>query len=112
MTVVLLLNISPILFPLVKSDLAKPTIAFTMHVSREPQDDGYTLIPSPEREVREMIESDLSLTLESCSDKNSRTKTPKEVRSAVHLFLIESKIAVTTASKSKRLIGKEWRQHG
>lgn len=62
----------------IKSDLAKPTIAYTMHVSREPQDDGYTLIPSPETEVREMIESDLSLTFESCSDKNSKTKTPKE----------------------------------
>lgn len=101
MTVVLLLNISLILFPTVKSDLAKPTIAYTMHVSREPQDDGYTLIPSPETEVREMIESDLSLTFESCSDKSSRTKTPKEVRSPIYLFLIESKIAVTTRQQAK-----------
>lgn len=101
MTVVLLLNISLILFPTVKSDLAKPTIAYTMHVSREPQDDGYTLIPSPETEVQEMIESDLSLTFESCSDKNSKTKTPKEVRSPIYLFLIESKIAVTTRQQAK-----------
>lgn len=94
----LLLNISLILFPSVKSDLAKPTIAYTMHVSREPQDDGYTLIPSPESTVREM--SDLSLTFESSSDI-SRTKSPKEVRSPIYLFLIQSEIAVTTRQQTK-----------
>lgn len=49
-----------------------------MHVSKEPQDDGYTLIPRPEK--AEMNESDLSLTFESSSDTPKRKKTPREVR--------------------------------
>ncbi|XP_044032520.1 deleted in lung and esophageal cancer protein 1 isoform X2 [Siniperca chuatsi] len=59
----------------IKSNPAKPTIAYTMHVSREPQDDGYTLIPSPEKSMPEMNESDLSLTFESSSDTPKRKKT-------------------------------------
>uniref|UniRef100_A0A3B4UY15 DLEC1 cilia and flagella associated protein n=1 Tax=Seriola dumerili TaxID=41447 RepID=A0A3B4UY15_SERDU len=62
----------------VKSNPAKPTLAYAMHVSKEPQDDGYTLIPSPEKIVLEMNESDLSLTFESSSDTPKRKKTPKE----------------------------------
>ncbi|XP_023263678.1 deleted in lung and esophageal cancer protein 1 [Seriola lalandi dorsalis] len=62
----------------VKSNPAKPTLAYAMHVSKEPQDDGYTLIPSPEKIVLEMNESDLSLTFKSSSDTPKRKKTPKE----------------------------------
>ncbi|XP_070842315.1 deleted in lung and esophageal cancer protein 1 [Chaetodon trifascialis] len=60
----------------VKWNPAKPTIAYAMRVSREPQDDGYTIIPSPEMKVLEM--SDLSLTLESSSDTSKRNKTPRQ----------------------------------
>ncbi|KAM9337193.1 deleted in lung and esophageal cancer protein 1 [Symphorus nematophorus] len=62
----------------IKSDPAKPTIAYIMRTSREPQDDGYTLIPSPEKTVPEINESDRSLTLESSSDTSQRKKTPRE----------------------------------
>ncbi|XP_031705648.1 deleted in lung and esophageal cancer protein 1 [Anarrhichthys ocellatus] len=57
----------------IKSNPAKPTIAYTMHISREPQNDGYTLMPSPEKN-----ESDRSLTLESSSDTPKRKKTPRK----------------------------------
>nr|XP_046227112.1 deleted in lung and esophageal cancer protein 1 isoform X2 [Scatophagus argus] len=62
----------------IKSNPAKPTIAYTMHVSREPQDDGYTLIPSPEKTMPEVNESDLSLTFSSSTDTSERKKTPRE----------------------------------
>ncbi|KAG7224920.1 hypothetical protein INR49_014836 [Caranx melampygus] len=62
----------------VKSNPAKPTVAYTMHVSKEPQNDGYTLIPCPEKAVLEMNESDLSLTFESSSDTPKRKETPRE----------------------------------
>ncbi|XP_054479162.1 deleted in lung and esophageal cancer protein 1 [Anoplopoma fimbria] len=63
---------------IIKSNPAKPTIAYAMHVSREPQDDGYTLMPSPEKIVPQMNKLDRSLTLESTSDTPKRKKTPKE----------------------------------
>ncbi|XP_029384985.1 deleted in lung and esophageal cancer protein 1 isoform X2 [Echeneis naucrates] len=57
----------------VKSNHSKPTIAFSMHVSKEPQDDDdYTLIRSQKKNALEMNESNFSLTFESSSD------TPKE----------------------------------
>ncbi|XP_042366373.1 deleted in lung and esophageal cancer protein 1 [Plectropomus leopardus] len=59
----------------IKSNPGRPTIASAMRASREPQDDGYTLMPSPEKK---MNESDLSLTLESSSDTPKRKKTPQE----------------------------------
>lgn len=68
------------LFLSVKSNLAKPTVAYTMHVSKEPQDDGYTLVPRADKAVLETNESDLSLTFESSSDAPKRKKTPREVR--------------------------------
>lgn len=52
-----------------------------MRMSREPQDDGYTVIGGSEKTVPEMNESDLSLTLESSSDTPKWKKTPREVRS-------------------------------
>ncbi|XP_039645855.1 deleted in lung and esophageal cancer protein 1 isoform X1 [Perca fluviatilis] len=61
-----------------KSNPGKPTIAYAMHVSREPQDDGYILIPSSKKIVSGMNESDLSLTLESSLDTPKRTKTSRE----------------------------------
>ncbi|XP_029979404.1 deleted in lung and esophageal cancer protein 1 isoform X2 [Sphaeramia orbicularis] len=64
--------------PAVKSNSAKPTVAFTMHVSREPQDDGYTLLPSSETTILEMNESDLSLTFECSSDTFNMKKTSTE----------------------------------
>lgn len=70
-----------ILFLSVKLNPAKPTVTYTMHVSREPQDDGYTLIPSSGKAVLDMNESDLSLTFESNSDTPKRKNTPREVRS-------------------------------
>ncbi|XP_006810548.1 deleted in lung and esophageal cancer protein 1 homolog, partial [Neolamprologus brichardi] len=51
---------------------AKPTIAFTMHVSRKPQDDGYTVIRSPEKTGFVDIQLDHSVTFESCSDTPRR----------------------------------------
>uniref|UniRef100_UPI0037E93989 deleted in lung and esophageal cancer protein 1 n=1 Tax=Semicossyphus pulcher TaxID=241346 RepID=UPI0037E93989 len=62
-----------------KSNPAKPTIAYTMPVSQEPQDDGYTLIHSPEKATLEMNESGFCLTYESSSDsrKGSKTSRPK-----------------------------------
>nr|XP_020458002.1 deleted in lung and esophageal cancer protein 1 isoform X2 [Monopterus albus] len=62
----------------IKLNPAKPTAAYTMHISREPQDDGYTLIPSSEKAVTEMNESELSLTFQSSSDTPKRKKTPGE----------------------------------
>ncbi|XP_051267160.1 deleted in lung and esophageal cancer protein 1 [Dicentrarchus labrax] len=62
----------------IKSNPAKPTIAYTMHMTREPQDDGYTLIARPEKSVPEMNGSDVSLTFESSSDTPKRKKTPRE----------------------------------
>ncbi|KAM7369872.1 hypothetical protein PAMP_011162 [Pampus punctatissimus] len=62
----------------VKTNPARPTFTYAMHVSREPQDDGYTLIPTPEKTNPEMYNSDLSLTLESSSDTTKRMKTPIE----------------------------------
>ncbi|XP_039983101.1 deleted in lung and esophageal cancer protein 1 [Xiphias gladius] len=62
----------------VKSNPAKPTVAYAMHVSKEPQDDDYTVISSPEKTALEMNESDLSLTFESSSDNPKRKKTPRE----------------------------------
>lgn len=52
-----------------------------MHVSRKPQDDGYTLMPSPEKIIPKMNNSDLSLTFESSSVTPKRKKSPREVRS-------------------------------
>lgn len=70
-----------IIFLPVKYDPARPTIAYTMHVSREPQDDGYTLIPSSEKMFSDRNESYISLTFESSSDTPMRKKTPREVKS-------------------------------
>ncbi|XP_026147588.1 deleted in lung and esophageal cancer protein 1 [Mastacembelus armatus] len=61
----------------IKLDPAKPTISYTMHVSREPQDDGYTFIPSSEKTVLEMNEMDLSLTSD-CSSNIPQKKTQRE----------------------------------
>ncbi|XP_068199830.1 deleted in lung and esophageal cancer protein 1 [Antennarius striatus] len=61
-----------------KHDLTKPTIAFSMRVSREPQDDGYSLIPGPGKKLPEMNELDLSLTFESGSDISKGKKNLKE----------------------------------
>lgn len=52
-----------------------------MLVSREPQDDGYTLIPRPEKMVPETNKSHLSLTLESSLDTQRKKKTSKGVKS-------------------------------
>lgn len=65
---------------LVKFHYAKPTISFNMHVSREPQDDGYTVLPAQESRVPEGSLSEKSLTLESSSDVPKRMKSPKQVR--------------------------------
>ncbi|XP_038584685.1 deleted in lung and esophageal cancer protein 1 [Micropterus salmoides] len=62
----------------IKLDPARPTIAHTMHVSREPQDDGYTQIPRAEESVAEMNQSDLSQTFDSSSDTPKSKKTPRE----------------------------------
>ncbi|CAJ1082101.1 LOW QUALITY PROTEIN: deleted in lung and esophageal cancer protein 1 [Xyrichtys novacula] len=64
--------------PAKKSNPAKPTIAFTMHVSKEPQDDGYTVVPGPEKAAREMDESSITRTFESSSDDPKRSKISKE----------------------------------
>lgn len=65
---------------LVKFHYAKPTISFNMHVSREPQDDGYTVLPAQEGRVPERSLSEKSLTLESSSDLPKRMRSPKQVR--------------------------------
>lgn len=75
-----------ILLSSVKSNPAKPTIAYAMHVSKEPQDDGYTLMPSPGKVVQGMNESKRSPTLDSSSDIAKSKKSTREVRS--HKFWI------------------------
>ncbi|KAK5849638.1 hypothetical protein PBY51_013957 [Eleginops maclovinus] len=60
----------------IKTNPGKPTFSYAMHVSKEPQDDGYTLIPSPEKIVLDA--SELSLTFESSSDTPKRRNPPKE----------------------------------
>lgn len=72
--------------PTVKFHYAKPTISFNMHVSREPQDDGYTVIP--ESKGLERSPSEKSLTLESSSDVPRRMKSPKQVREHAILLLL------------------------
>lgn len=64
-----------LIFLSAKLDPARPTVAFSMHVSREPQDDGYTLILGPDT-----VESDFSLTLDSSPDAEKRKETPKKVK--------------------------------
>lgn len=60
-----------------------------MHVSREPQDDGYTVLPAQEGKVPERSLSEKSLTLESSSDVPKRMKSLKQVKatSTLSLFL-------------------------
>ncbi|KAF3703629.1 Deleted in lung and esophageal cancer protein 1 Deleted in lung cancer protein 1 [Channa argus] len=60
----------------VKSNPAKQTIAYAMHVSREPQDDGYTLITRSEKAERS--ESHPCLTFDSSSYTSKRKTTPGE----------------------------------
>ncbi|XP_062415040.1 deleted in lung and esophageal cancer protein 1 [Pungitius pungitius] len=60
----------------IKSNPAKPTVA--MHVSKEPRDDGYTPMPSPERVVQGMNESKRSLTLDPSSDMAKSKKSTRE----------------------------------
>lgn len=85
----------------VKSNPGKPTIASTMHVSREPQDDGYTLMPSPEKIAAEINESDLNLTFESSSDTQKRKYTPREVRSQTPIpFWLDTAIKSDTFNKN------------
>nr|XP_040023595.1 deleted in lung and esophageal cancer protein 1 isoform X1 [Gasterosteus aculeatus aculeatus] len=62
----------------IKSNPAKPTIAYAMHVSKEPQDDGYTLMPSPGKVVQGMNESKRSPTLDSSSDIAKSKKSTRE----------------------------------
>ncbi|XP_037612878.1 deleted in lung and esophageal cancer protein 1 [Sebastes umbrosus] len=62
----------------IKWNPGKTTISYAMHVSRKPQDDGYTLMPSPEKIIPEMNKSDLSLTFESSSVTPKRKKSPRE----------------------------------
>ncbi|XP_028289337.1 deleted in lung and esophageal cancer protein 1 [Parambassis ranga] len=62
----------------VKSDPAKPTIAYTMRVSREPRDDGYALTPRGEKAVLGMNKLDHNLTLEFSSDTPTRKNSAKE----------------------------------
>lgn len=67
---------------------AKPTIAFTMHVSRKPQDDGYTVIRRPEKTGFVDIQLDHSVTFESCSDTPRRKETQREVRRLIRSLYI------------------------
>ncbi|KAM9839708.1 deleted in lung and esophageal cancer protein 1 [Aulostomus maculatus] len=62
----------------VKPDPARPTFAFSMRVSRAPQDDGHTQIPSPEQPASDVTE--LSLTLESSSITPNKKKAPSEIK--------------------------------
>lgn len=78
---------------------AKPTIAFNMHVSREPQDDGYTVVRSPEKTGFVDIQLDPSVTFESCSDTPRRKETQREVRRLIR--------SLFTAA-DPFLLGKGW----
>ncbi|XP_055364189.1 deleted in lung and esophageal cancer protein 1 isoform X2 [Betta splendens] len=68
----------------IKQNPARPTISYTMHMSREPRDDGCTVIPSSGKPVTEMKESELSMTFDSSSDKatrrNSLRETPNQTK--------------------------------
>lgn len=70
-----------VLFLSVKPDPARPTFAYTMRVSREPQDGSCTLIHNPEKTIPGLNESEFSLTLDSSSCTPNRTETPRDVRS-------------------------------
>ncbi|KAM8823094.1 deleted in lung and esophageal cancer protein 1 isoform 2-T2 [Spinachia spinachia] len=62
----------------IKWNLAKHTIAYAMHVSKEPQDDGYTLMPGPGNVVQGSNESKRGLTLDSSSDMAKSKKSTRE----------------------------------
>lgn len=67
-----------------------------MHVSREPQDDGYTVLPAKESRAPERSLSDRSLTIESSSDVLRKRKNPKQVReNRVFLLLVHCFDALT-----------------
>ncbi|KAM3593795.1 uncharacterized protein V6R79_022034 [Siganus canaliculatus] len=61
----------------IKPNPARPTIAYSMHISKELQDDG-TVNPSPKKKVPEVNESVLGLSFDSSTDTQTRKKTPKE----------------------------------
>ncbi|KAF7669259.1 hypothetical protein LDENG_00203330 [Lucifuga dentata] len=62
----------------VKPNPARSTITCNMHVSREPQGDGYTQISSPKMIIPEMNELDDSLTVDSSFDIQKKKRTPIE----------------------------------
>ncbi|KAG9347770.1 hypothetical protein JZ751_003785, partial [Albula glossodonta] len=67
----------PITAPRGKSTpgFSKPTISFNKHISTQPLDDGYTVIPSPDRILQDMLEmSEETMTLLSSSECRSSSR--------------------------------------
>ncbi|XP_045066363.1 deleted in lung and esophageal cancer protein 1 isoform X2 [Coregonus clupeaformis] len=58
---------------------AKPTVSYNRHICDLPQDDGYTVIPPPERTAQSLLEeSETSLTLTCSSDTCTPHSRPNQ----------------------------------
>lgn len=62
---------------------AQPTVSYNMHVSTQPQDDGYTLVPDPVTAQSLLEESEGTFTLSSSQE----TFSIRSDSSQVNLFL-------------------------
>lgn len=67
------------LFFTVKLDPAKPTLCYSMHVSKEPRDDGYLLVHSPDRDDVDLNEVDNAMMVSSSSVTLKKRALHKEV---------------------------------
>lgn len=60
-------------------DPAKPTLCYSMHVSKEPRDDGYLLVHSPDRDDVDLNEVDNAMMVSSSSVTLKKRALHKEV---------------------------------
>lgn len=57
-----------------------PTLSYNKHICTQPQDDGYTLIPSPQKTEQDLLDaSEGTLTIASSSDRTTDGGTPPQV---------------------------------
>ncbi|KAJ0022899.1 hypothetical protein NQD34_015033 [Periophthalmus magnuspinnatus] len=62
-----------------KPDPTKPTVSYSMHISQEPQDDGYTFIPCPVNSP----DNSVSITVDSSSDEANNKKIKSRERTKI-----------------------------
>ncbi|XP_008306151.1 deleted in lung and esophageal cancer protein 1 isoform X2 [Cynoglossus semilaevis] len=67
----------------VKLDPAKPTLCYSMHVSKEPRDDGYLLVHSPDRDDVDLNEVDNAMMVSSSSVTLKKRALHKEKQDEV-----------------------------